>query len=134
MTREERRVICPKCRKSGSLHLKRARGVKGVGYYWCVCHYLGVIDGKEKRKWCYVHQYEKQLFEEYLDLCSLKISRLQSRAEHPSASSWNYPKSVRKRIHRMWIRALKVGAKRWEEEKKREKKFMKHLKRKKRRK
>lgn len=26
MKRKERRVICPKCGKSGSLHLKRARG------------------------------------------------------------------------------------------------------------
>lgn len=107
MSRKEKRIICPKCGKEGSLHLKKSRGIKGVGYYWCVAHYLSMEGKTAKVRWCYVHQYEKQLLKEYLDLCLDKIGKLQSRAGSRYASPWNYPRSVQKRIRRMWIRALK---------------------------
>lgn len=117
MTRKERQVICPKCGERGSLQLKKSRGLKGVGYYWCVAHYLGMEGKTAKVKWCYVHKYEVQRLEEYLELCLEKIGRLISRLDYlethyPVYASLNYPRSVQKRLHRMWIRALKEKKKR----------------------
>ena len=88
-----------------------------MGYYWCVGHYIGMKGRTAKVSWCYVHKYEKQLLEEYLELCLEKIGMLRSRLEHlkihyPVHAKLNYPKNVQKKLRRKWISALKEKKKR----------------------
>jgi hypothetical protein len=43
-------LICPKCRKKGSLQPKKTKS----GIYWRVGHYKGLEGKTRKVKWCYV--------------------------------------------------------------------------------
>ena len=82
MKRKEKRIICPKCGKEGSLHLKQAWGRKGKFYYWYVAHYLGMNGKTSKLKWCYVQRYEDELLRRYPNFCRMKINRFLLRMDY----------------------------------------------------